>query len=488
MPAVSPASGFRARLSPRVAGLAILGLAAWLIVAWVAPLAALAVGLALPVGLVLAAWPHVATCLLVFLLCANAPVVAVKYHGLPYLAGASVPLLLAVPLAALFVVQRQRPIVDRVVPWILAFVAVQFVSLVFCANPGYASPVMVGSLVEGLALYVLLTNVVRTPQALRSVTWSLLAAGGLMGALTAYQYATKTFSNPYGGFAQLEAPDVLSRQNPGTLGPRQAGPIGEVNRYAQVMLLLVPLAYFTFRAQRAIVPRLLALAAMLLTMLGPALASSRGAAVGFVLMLCVLAAMRYIRLLHGMLLLGAALLILLAVPRYADRLRSLVVAFDPRGPGLAQADGSIRGRLTEGRVAVRMYVEHPLLGVGPGMYSFHYAEYAERVGGRLWGRYREPHSLPLGIAAESGTLGLAAFLGVLIAAIGGLVRARRRALDTQPELAELATGYLLALVAYLAAGLFLHLTYVRYFWMLLALATAAGRIAGDGPTPEKGHA
>jgi O-antigen ligase len=458
-------------------------LAVWLVVLWISPAAALAIGLTLPLGLVLSAWPDLATYLLVFLLYANVPVVAVKYHGVPYLAGMAVPLLLAVPLIHLFFVQHQRVIIDRVTCWIVAFVAIQFTSLVFCADPGYASPVMIGSVVEGLALYVLLVNVVRTPRVLRSVTWSLLAAGSLMGALTGYQYATRTFANPYAGFAQLEAPDVLNRPETAAQGPRQAGPIGEVNRYAQVMLMLVPLAYFCFRAERAIAIKALALTAMLLTMLGPALASSRGAGVGFLLMLCVLVAMRYLRVLHFGLILGAGLLILLAVPRYAERLHSLVVAFDPRGPGISQADSSIRGRITEGMVAVLMYAEHPVLGVGPGMYSFHYAQYAERVGGRLWGRIREPHSLLLGIAAESGTLGLAAFLGVLGTAISGLIRARRRALLLQPQLADLTTGYLLAIVAYLAAGLFLHLTYVRYFWMMLALAAAAARITAQAATP-----
>ena len=35
---------------------------------------------------------------------------------------------------------------------------------------------------------------------------------------------------------------------------------------------------------------------------------------------------------------------------------------------------------------------------------------------------------------------------------------------------------MLALVAYLATGLFLHLSYARYFWLMLALAGAAAAV------------
>ena len=47
-----------------------------------------------------------------------------------------------------------------------------------------------------------------------------------------------------------------------------------------------------------------------------------------------------------------------------------------------------------------------------------------------------------------------------------------------------ATGYLLALVAYLAAGIFLHMSYIRFFYVILGLAgavtcMAAARAADD---------
>ena len=44
---------------------------------------------------------------------------------------------------------------------------------------------------------------------------------------------------------------------------------------------------------------------------------------------------------------------------------------------------------------------------------------------------------------------------------------------SRPDLANIATAFLLALVAYMGTSVFLHLSYPRYFWMILALASAA---------------
>jgi hypothetical protein len=43
----------------------------------------------------------------------------------------------------------------------------------------------------------------------------------------------------------------------------------------------------------------------------------------------------------------------------------------------------------------------------------------------------------------------------------------------------MATGFLLALVGYLASGLFLHLSYARYFWLVLALGGAAAVVINN---------
>jgi O-antigen ligase len=114
--------------------------------------------------------------------------------------------------------------------------------------------------------------------------------------------------------------------------------------------------------------------------------------------------------------------------------------------------------------------------VGPGRFPAYYLLYADDVGIRVLQQEREAHDLYLHIAAEDGILGLAVFLGILGVTLRDLIRVRRRLLTSHPDVALMATGLMLALVTYMSTGLFLHLSYARYFWLMLALAGAAAHI------------
>ena len=70
-------------------------------------------------------------------------------------------------------------------------------------------------------------------------------------------------------------------------------------------------------------------------------------------------------------------------------------------------------------------------------------------------------------------MGLLCFLLLVGVVMRDLVRVRRRYRHTDPERAVVAGGFLLALSAYLISGVFLHLAFQRYFWLLLALAACA---------------
>jgi O-antigen ligase len=79
----------------------------------------------------------------------------------------------------------------------------------------------------------------------------------------------------------------------------------------------------------------------------------------------------------------------------------------------------------------------------------------------------------LEIAAENGLVGLTFFLSAVVVTLRDLSRARRRWLHTRPDDANLASAFLLVIVAYLSTAIFLHLSYARYFWLMFGLATVA---------------
>jgi O-antigen ligase/Flp pilus assembly protein TadD len=169
----------------------------------------------------------------------------------------------------------------------------------------------------------------------------------------------------------------------------------------------------------------------------------------------------------------------------------LVLALTPAGARLAalgddDAPGG-RGRLDEWRVATRVLVDHPALGVGPEGYRIAFAEGADERYEVAHGRDPQPdraHSGPLDVALAGGIPALVAW-GAWVLLVG---RAAARALRWGPPA---AVGLAAALVAHLVGQLTLFpLAEVEPVAWLLAgvlLATPAAALAssaGDRPTTD----
>jgi O-antigen ligase len=150
----------------------------------------------------------------------------------------------------------------------------------------------------------------------------------------------------------------------------------------------------------------------------------------------------------------------------------------------AAADSSLRGRVSENLAAFQMFLDHPLVGVGPKNFELEYPAYAQRIGLDQRTEERAPHSLYLSSLAETGLVGSIPFFAFLGLALVRPWRARRR---LEGDAALLAEGACVAMLAFLVCGLTLHLAYPRYLWIFLALALAAGRLAtpdtDDDPAP-----
>lgn len=140
-------------------------------------------------------------------------------------------------------------------------------------------------------------------------------------------------------------------------------------------------------------------------------------------------------------------------------------------------DGALNSRTTAMLCAGQAFLDHPIIGVGPGMFPLHYQDYARWVGRDYEAVFRDPHNLYLGIAAEHGILGFICFVLIIFITLRNLHWARRVSLSRRPEMAYMATAYLLAIVSYLATGIGLHLAFFRFFWFMLAMAGAASYIA-----------
>jgi O-antigen ligase len=327
---------------------------------------------------------------------------------------------------------------------------------------------------KNLAAVFIIVIATRGIRDLRLLMWSLIAAGVLPTLITIWQAFTGS-TNQFYGFGQFESAVVT----PGELTwiPRPAGPVGDPNFYALMLVPLIPLAFHHMRHSASAAARCLALAAALVLAVAVVLTYSRG---GYIALVAVLVASALLRLVRWRSILIAGVVGLLAVvilsPSHAGRIAGMADVV-PVALGQAQSpdDPSVSNRINEMATGVRMFIDHPALGVGIRNFPEHFQDYA-RPRGIETPDPRSPHSLFIQIAAETGIIGLAAFLIVLASLFFWLRRAWRRP-DQPAELRDAARAMAAALAGYLVGSLFLHAAYPRFFYVLVAATLATHAVA-----------
>lgn len=450
------------------------------------PLIPLGVVASLYLVVLLFKWPDINVILAAFILYTNIAVVMTKFHAVPVTVGYVLPLLLLIPLIWHLLVHKRKIKTNPVFILMVLYLLIIIVGSMFSRDIKLAMPNVINYLVEGLGIYFLFTNTIRTPKLLKQVVWSLLIAGALIGALSLFQQLTGTFDNNYGGFAQVVGvgftTDVSIQGN--SVQRRQSGPIGEKNRFAQIMLILVPLGLFQVWGVRSKKSRLVASILTGLILIGASLAFSRGAQIAFLLLIIIMTFMRYIKVRQLLIVFVGIILLLLAFPQNATRFTTLGGLFlSEEEGGIRSADGSIQGRATEMLAALYMFGDHPIIGVGPGMYRYYVEDYAKSIGLKNITTLRQPHSLYPGIAAENGILGLLVMMGVFLYTLYRLTIARVYWLErNQTDMANLCTGFFLAVISYMTTGIFLHMAYIRYMWLIIALSVIASEFS-DADVP-----
>jgi putative inorganic carbon (HCO3(-)) transporter len=420
-----------------------------------------------------------------FVFYTNLAVVLTRFHGVPQIIASSIAVLLLIPVTRAVVIERQPFVVTPVLPLVLIFLGTLFLAGVRSPEPTIVQHNMGLYLTEGLLLYFLVSNAVRSKRALTHVIWTLILAGALMGGLSIFQELTQSYANDYGGFAQVDrldsgggfnvAPDSAAGKD---LRPRLGGPIGSENRYAQILAVVLPLALIrAFRDPRRI-RRVAAGTASVLIAGGIFLTFSRGAAIAVAVTLLMTLLLRELKLRNVLPALAVlTAIVFFVVPDYVVRLSSLggVTALSTTSTDSTnRPDSALVGRETENLAALHAFIDHPVTGVGPGVYFREYSrDYANRLGLRYLGSERRGHSLYLELMADTGIIGLTAFLSMVGAALVLLFRSSRYWRERDAERAVIASSLLFALIAYLASAMFLHLSYQRYFWAVLGLASAA---------------
>ena len=427
--------------------------------------------------------PEVATLFVVFALYSNLSVIAMK-RGLPESVAAATFLLLGLPLFNYVTIRREKLIGSVPLAFMLVYLAVALLSAVFAQDPRDSITWFNNFAMEGLVLYFLIINTVRTPAVLRKAIWVLLFTGALMGSISMYQAFTNSYDNDFGGWATVNQAqvdvgqqDFLGNQ---PISRRVSGPIGEKNFYALILVLLLPLAISRFSAERSTVLRILVLVLTIPILSGTLLTYSRGAGVAAVAMILSMVALGGLRLKH---VLGvgavAAIALMMIVPDYLYRISTVSTVVELASGNPAEAGSSVRGRATENLAAINIFLDHPILGVGPGQTRFFIQAAANDIDYQPLSGTRRAHNLYLEQLSDVGALGLISYLAIVFATMILLWRVARRFRESRPDVFYTMIGLLAAIITYQVNGVFLHLAYVRYYWFLMALAAAAVHIYGS---------
>ncbi|MGZ3582910.1 MAG: O-antigen ligase family protein [Ktedonobacterales bacterium] len=270
-----------------------------------------------------------------------------------------------------------------------------------------------------------------TPRRVRWVVWALIAAG-LAEALLGY------------GQWMLSA----GAAGPGGDTIRVLGTFGQPNPYSgylnYALLPAVALALFS----RDVRERWVAGAASVLLLGAQVLANSRGGMIGLAVGLAVIVVvgLRRERLAALVAAVGVPLLLVawlahLIPARLTDALLRNFRINDVSVNGrINDANYSTMERLAHWLAGLRMFQAHPLLGVGAGNYDAAYLQYGDLM--RWPESLGQAHNYYINVAAETGAIGLLAFIALVVVVLLLGWRATHPRVGNAPSP---ATGWALAL-------------------------------------------
>ena len=251
--------------------------------------------------------------------------------------------------------------------------------------------------------------------------------------------------------------------------------LGDGNDFSLSVCILIPMAIELALASKSRLRQLVAWAAVMVLVLAVIGTQSRGGTIG----LLALGAYLWWRSPRKGLTLVLALFVVVAVFAYAPeeyfgRMRSI---------SAYQEDGSAMGRITAWKAAMRMCLDHPLLGVGAGMFPVSFGTYYKPDVHMPW---LTAHSMYFLVVGELAVPGVIAFLTLVIGNIRANQRVvRNRTAETtgsaarifQEESHRVLQLLSASMIGFAAAGAFLSVSYYPHVFVLSGLMISARRIA-----------
>jgi len=252
--------------------------------------------------------------------------------------------------------------------------------------------------------------------------------------------------------------------------PVAVGPVGNRNLLATYINCGIVCAYLLHQATAHRAARILLALSLPVFFLGLELTFSRTGLIVQTLAL-VLVWYRVVREKGFMILTGsmaALCLIALLLPAgFYKRARTIV-------PAIQRQEDTFGTRVRVWKTGLRMIQDRPIFGVGAGNFS---------IGVQRYNRGEVPlvglgaHNAYVGVAAETGLVGVGLFVGLLLAALARARQTLRAARAAQAKDLEMfAIMNEITLLVFCMSGLSGSVEGLKYLWLLLGMSFALGKI------------
>ena len=330
-------------------------------------------------------------------------------------------------------------------------------------------------------IYTILFSL-RTWASWKQSVWVLIITTAVLCLFGLYHIVTADYSQDFFGLNTVQIEGV--QENTDATSARISGPVHDPNFWAQIILVAMSLLLFQIIHEKNI--RLKILSVFMMILLGVVLLNtySRGGYLSLIIVVA-LTFLVYERTIisPAMATLGVLvfLVVLVYLPaNFRSRFESLLLVSSSNGSGVYQ-DGSLQGRSSVMLAGLAMFGRNPLLGVGAGNFQANYQEYNQILGIEFEYGERDPHSLYTQILSETGILGALSFSGLVYFLITGLSKTIKsiKNISYFKPYVPWVMSLQVSIIGYLVSATFLHNAYIRYFWILFALAITSMQLIDE---------
>ena len=365
---------------------------------------------------------------------------------------------------------------DRPLGWkrtsIILMVITGWLFSVLVADDSTLALIKLQKFLENAVLAFVVVFFIQKPRSFRRIMWTLLLAGIFMASISVFQSLTSTYENNYWGFGGWNEATTA-----GTSNHRLTGPYGNPNGYAQVLVLLVPLALDRLWHEKDLRLRLLAGYALAVCALTIFFTYSRNGFLTLLFTLGFLVVMRRPRIMPLALSVALGIILVQFLPAsYTQRITTLFQFSSSSGSRVS--DASFQGRISENIAAWRMFQDHPIFGVGLDNFQVNYQTYSRKIGLDSRRDPRAPASFYLELLSEQGLVGFSIFMVFMAVVFRSLWRARELfgLLEMKTE-EYMSLAFMSGLAGYMVFYISKNSAYPNVFWILLGIAFSIAQVA-----------